>query len=65
MDMIIIFLMIHMLKLDVFIALIVRKEELKIISSLNCLGYIEFDFVCELNSLENKLFQKSGLLYLD
>jgi hypothetical protein len=24
------------------------KEELKITSSLNCLGYIEFDFVCDL-----------------
>jgi hypothetical protein len=56
--------MIHMLKLDVFIALIVR-EELKIISSLNCLGYIKFDFVCDPSSLENELFQKSGLLYLD
>jgi hypothetical protein len=42
-----------------------EKEELKIISSLNCLGYIKFDFICDLNSLENKLFQKSGLLYLD
>jgi hypothetical protein len=42
-----------------------EKEELKIISSLNCLGYIEFDFVCDLNSLETELFQKSGLLYLD
>jgi hypothetical protein len=42
-----------------------EKEELKIISSLNCLGYIKFDFVCDLNSLENELFQKSGLLYLD
>jgi hypothetical protein len=42
-----------------------EKEELKIISFLNCLGYIEFDFVCDLNSLENELFQKSGLLYLD
>jgi hypothetical protein len=41
-----------------------EKEELKIIS-LNCLGYIKFDFVCDLNSLENELFQKSGLLYLD
>jgi hypothetical protein len=38
---------------------------LKIISSINCLGYIKFDFVCHLNSLENELFQKSGLLYLD
>jgi hypothetical protein len=41
------------------------RRELKIISSLNCLGYIKFDFVCDLNSLENELFQKSGLLYLD
>jgi hypothetical protein len=39
-----------------------EKEELKIISSLNCLGYIKFDFICDLNSLENELFQKSGLL---
>jgi hypothetical protein len=42
-----------------------EKEELKIISSIHCLGYIKFDFVCHLNSLENELFQKSGLLYLD
>jgi hypothetical protein len=42
-----------------------EKEELKIISSVNCLGYIKFDFVCHLNSLENELFHKSGLLYLD
>jgi hypothetical protein len=35
-----------------------EKEELKIMSSINCLGYIEFDFVCH----ENELFQKSGLL---
>jgi hypothetical protein len=41
-----------------------EKEVLKIICSLNCLGYIKFDFVCDLNSLENELFQKSGL-YLD
>jgi hypothetical protein len=42
-----------------------EKEEMKIISSLNSLGYIKFYFVCDLNSLENELFQKSGLLYLD
>jgi hypothetical protein len=42
-----------------------EKEVLKIIYSLNCLGYIEFDFVCDLNSLENELFQKSGLLYFN
>jgi hypothetical protein len=28
-----------------------EKEALQIISSLNCLDYIEFDFVCDLNSL--------------
>jgi hypothetical protein len=42
-----------------------EKDELNTISSINCLDYIEFDFVCDLNSLENELFQKSGLLYLD
>jgi hypothetical protein len=41
-----------------------EKEEFKIIPALNCLGYIEFDFVCDLNSLKNELFQKSSLLYL-
>jgi hypothetical protein len=39
-----------------------EKEEMKIISSLNCFGYIEFNFVCDLNSLENELFHKSNLL---
>jgi hypothetical protein len=38
-----------------------EKEELNIISSLNCLGYIEFDFLCDLKSLVKELFQKSGL----
>jgi hypothetical protein len=42
-----------------------EKEEFKNISSLNCLGYIKFDFVCDMNSLENELFHKSSLLYLD
>ena len=42
-----------------------EKEELKIISSLNCLGYIELDFLCDLNSLENKLYDKSGLPYVN
>jgi hypothetical protein len=42
-----------------------EKEEFKIISSLYCLDYIEFDFICDLNSFENELFQKSGLLFLD
>jgi hypothetical protein len=33
------------------------NEELKLISSLNTLGYIEFDILCNLNCLEKKLFQ--------
>jgi hypothetical protein len=38
-----------------------EKEDLNITSSLNCLGYIEFDFLCDLNSLVKDLFQKSHL----
>jgi hypothetical protein len=34
----------------------IEKEELDITSSLNCLGYIEFDFLCDLNSLVKDLF---------
>jgi hypothetical protein len=32
-----------------------KKDELKLLSSLNTLGYIEFDTLCALNSLEEKL----------
>jgi hypothetical protein len=39
-----------------------EKEDLNIIFSLNCLGYIEFDFLCDMKSLVKELFQKSGLL---
>jgi hypothetical protein len=38
-----------------------EKEEFEIISSSNCLGYIEFDFLCDLKSLVNKLYDKSDL----
>jgi hypothetical protein len=34
-----------------------ENEELKLISSFNTLGYIEFDILCNLDCLENKLFQ--------
>jgi hypothetical protein len=30
-----------------------EKEEFEIISSSNCLGYIKFDFLCDLKSLVN------------
>jgi len=42
-----------------------EEDELQIISSLNCLGYIEFDLSYDLNSFEDELFWKSGLQYLD
>ena len=32
-----------------------KKDELKLLSSLNTLGYIEFDTLCALSSLEEKL----------
>jgi hypothetical protein len=32
------------------------NDELKLLSSLNTLGYIEFDVLCNLNNLEEKLF---------
>jgi hypothetical protein len=31
-------------------------DELKLLSSLNTLGYIEFDVLCNLNNLEEKPF---------
>jgi hypothetical protein len=38
-----------------------EKEEFEIISSSNCLGYIKFDFLCDLKSLVNELYEKSDL----
>jgi hypothetical protein len=38
-----------------------EKDELKLLSSLNTLGYIEFDILCDLNSLEEKFFAYSEL----
>jgi len=37
------------------------QDELKLMSSLNTLGYIEFDILCDLNYLEEKLFAYSEL----
>jgi hypothetical protein len=34
-----------------------ENKELKLISSLNTLGYTEFDILCNLNCLQKKLFQ--------
>jgi hypothetical protein len=41
-----------------------EEDELQIISSFNCLGYIEFDLSYDLNSFEDELFWKAGLQYL-
>mgnify|MGYP003703418125 CR=1 FL=1 len=35
-----------------------ENEELKLLSSLNTWGYIQFDDLCPLNCLEKKLFAK-------
>nr|CAD40002.3 OSJNBb0052B05.5 [Oryza sativa Japonica Group]CAE75887.1 B1234D02.11 [Oryza sativa Japonica Group] len=37
-------------------------EERKLLSSLNTLGYVQFDDFCELDNLKEKLFAKSDLL---
>ena len=36
-------------------------DELKLLSSLNTLGYIEFDVPCNLSSLEEKLYSYADL----
>ena len=36
-----------------------EKDELKLLSSLNTLGYIEFDVLCNLSCLEERLFANS------
>jgi hypothetical protein len=39
-------------------------DELKLISSLNTLGYIEFDVLCNLSYLEEKLYTHADLPWL-
>jgi hypothetical protein len=39
-------------------------DELKLLYSLNTLGYIEFDFLCNLNNLEEKLSVSANLPWL-
>ena len=38
-----------------------KNDELKLLSSLNTLGYIDFDVLCNLSSLEEKLFACADL----
>jgi hypothetical protein len=37
------------------------QDELNLLSSLNTLGYIEFDVLCDLNNLTEKLFLDSDV----
>jgi hypothetical protein len=49
---------------NIFIPITSVHDELKLLSSLNTLGYIEFDMLCNLNCLEDKLFACSKLTHL-
>jgi hypothetical protein len=56
MEMMILFLIIHIDTRRVH-CITSEKEEFEIISSSNCLGYIKFDFLCDLKSLVNELYE--------
>jgi hypothetical protein len=49
---------------NIFIPITSAHDELKLLSSLNTLGYIEFDMLCNLNCLEDTLFTCSKLTRL-
>ena len=40
---------------NIFVPIASVHDELKLLSSLNTLGYIEFDVLCNLNNLKEKL----------
>jgi hypothetical protein len=42
-----------------------KNDEAQLLSSLHTMGYIEFDDLCDLNSLEKKLLQNYDLLSFD
>jgi hypothetical protein len=49
---------------NIFVPITSAHDELKLLSSLNTLGYIEFDMLCNLNCLEDTLFACSKLTRL-
>jgi hypothetical protein len=49
---------------NIFVPITSAHDELKLLSSLNTLGYIEFDMLCNLNCLEDALFACSKLIHL-
>jgi hypothetical protein len=51
-------------KIRTFNPITIVYDELKLLSSLNTLGYIEFDVLCNLNNLEKKLSFSADLSWL-
>jgi hypothetical protein len=49
---------------NIFVPITSAHDELKLLSSLNTLGYIEFGMLCNLNCLEDTLFTCSKLTCL-
>jgi hypothetical protein len=49
---------------NIFVPITSAHDELKLLSCLNTLGYIEFDMLCNLNYLEDTLFACSKLTRL-
>jgi hypothetical protein len=49
---------------NIFVPITSAHDELKLLSFLNTLGYIEFDILCNLNCLEDTLFACSKLTHL-
>jgi len=47
-----------------FLPITSAQDELKLFSYLNTLGYIEFDVLCNLNNLKEKLFMNPDFLWL-
>jgi hypothetical protein len=48
-------------KIRIFNSITSVHDELKLLSSLNTLGYVEFDVLCNLNNLEDKLSFSANL----
>jgi len=46
---------------NIFLPIANFHDELKLLSSLNTLGYIEFDVLCNLNNLKKKIFMNADL----
>jgi hypothetical protein len=54
-----------MLKIKCFIPITCAHDEQQLFSSLNTLSYIEFDILCNLNCLEERLFAYPEFVMFD